>query len=200
MSLVRIICLWLFPALMIAQAPSKPSAPHVAKTAADPAPPAAVRDAADRILGSTATILRFGHLSSADQTEAVVAIPIPTTPKSGDALTVSRLAILREHGSDWKPDLSVDRVIRNSQGFLGATSLDQVHPSDTYKVVLSNRAFEDGKERFVIQLTPVDAEGETTAPSVYVSWNPLVGRYQQISLQGYGFEPEIHEPLPAKAQ
>jgi hypothetical protein len=91
-------------------------------------------------------------------------------------------------------------VIRNPQGFLGATALDQLRRSDLYKVELFNRLFDDGKNRFVIQLTPVTADGRPSAPSIFVSWNFVIGRYQQISMQGYGFEPELHEPLPANTQ
>jgi hypothetical protein len=189
MRLFLITCL-LLSASAIASAQSKPSA--------DPSPSAALLDAATRVAGSGAKIIRFGHLSAPDLEEAVVAVVSSTS--SRDGLLVTKLVVLRQVGSSWSPDLTVDKVIRNPQGFLGATALDQLRRSDLYKVELFNHLFDDGKNRFVIQLTPVTAEGRPSAPSIYVSWNFVIARYQQISLQGYGFEPELHEPLPANAQ
>ena len=172
-------------------------APGQSKPAADPSPAsAAVLDAATRVAGPGAKIIRFGHLSSPDLDEAIVAIPATAT----QGQLVTKLVVLRQVGSNWTPDLTVDKVVRNPQGYLGAVTLDQVRRSDLYKVELFNHLFEDGKSRFVIQVTPVAADGRPAAPSVYVSWNSIVGRYQQISMQGYGFEPELHEPLPANAQ
>ena len=189
MRLLLITC-FLLSASAIASAQSKPSA--------DPAPSAALLDAASRVAGPGAKIIRFGHLSAPDLDEAIVAA-VSSTP-SRDGLLVTKLVVLRQVGSTWTPDLTVDKVIRNPQGFLGATALDQLRRSDLYKVELFNRLFDDGKNRFVIQLIPVTADGRPFAPSIYVSWNFVIGRYQQISMQGYGFEPELHEPLPANTQ
>jgi hypothetical protein len=162
------------------------------RRASDPVP-APVLEVATRTLGSGATIIRYGHLSGPEQTEAVAVVPGSTSDKA----VVSKLVVLRQLGSNWNADLTVDKVIRNTQGFVGAIAIDQVHRSDHYLVHVSNRIFEDGKNRFVIELTPSTADGKSSGPSVYISWNSIVGRYQQISLQGYGFEPELHEPLPA---
>jgi hypothetical protein len=161
-------------------------------------PSAALLDAVTRFVGPGAKIIRFGHLSAPDLDEAVVAAVSSTS--ASDSLLATKLVVLRRVGSKWTPDLTVDKVVRNPQGFLGASALDQVRRSDLYKVELFNHQFEDGRNRFVIQLTPVGADGRPSAPSIYVSWNSIVGRYQQISMQGYGFEPELHEPLPANAQ
>jgi hypothetical protein len=185
MRLFAIICL--LSVFTIAFAQSKPSA--------DLAPPAALLDAAIRIAGPGAKIIRFGHLSAPELDEAIVAVPSSTSPREGEFVT--KLVVLRHVGSNWNADLTVDKAIRNPQGFLGAASLDQVRRSDLYKVELFNHLFDDGKNRFVIELTPVTTDGLPSAPSVYVSWNPIIERYQQISMRGYGFEPELHEPLPA---
>lgn len=163
------------------------------RRASDPPVPPPALEAATRILGPGSTILRHGHLSGPDQTEAVAVVAAFTAEKP----IVSKLVILRQAGSAWNADLTVDKVIRNTQGFIGAIAIDKVHRSDLYRVNLSTRVFDDGKNRFVIELTPSNADGKPSGPSVYVSWNPIVGRYQQISLEGYGFEPELHEPLPA---
>jgi hypothetical protein len=158
---------------------------------------AATTEAAVKAIGPEASVVRFGHFSSPDQFEAIAVVDAPSFYRKQ---AISRMVVLRKAGSNWTADLTVDRVIRNPTGFIGATSLDQIHRSDLYKIAFFNRTFDDGKARFVVQLTTVDADGKATGPSVYVSWNPLVGRYQQISLQDYGFEPEIHEPLPSKVQ
>jgi hypothetical protein len=191
MFLARLALFVLLPAFSIAQ--SRPTTDPMSV-------PRAVIEAATNILGPGATILQFGHLSAPDQNEAVAAVTASAESNPSGAVTVSKLVILRDKNSGWTPDLKVDKVIRNSQGFLGATSIDQLRPSALYKVSLFTHQFDDGKNRFVIQLTPADADGRPTGASVYVSWNPLVGRYQQISLQGYGFDPEIHEPLPSTVQ
>lgn len=170
------------------------------KLVAEPAPPAAVLDAATRVAGPGARIIRYGHLSAPDLDEAIVAVPATASTSSHDGLLATKLVVLRQVSSNWTPDLTVDKIVRNPQGFLGATALDQLRRSDIYEVVLSSHTFDDGKNRFVIQLTPVTADGRQSAPSIHVSWNSIVGRYQQISMQGYGFEPELHEPLPANAQ
>ncbi len=168
--------------------------PLLSMAQAQPVDDAAL-EAATRILGPGTTVLRSGHLSAPDQTEVIAGVPV-----SGKENIVSRCTVLRQTGKTWTPDLTVDKVIRNQQGFLGATALDQVKRSDLYKVELFNHLFDDGKNRFVIQLTPVSADGRPSAPSIHVSWNPIVGRYQQISMQGYGFEPELNDPLPASTQ
>lgn len=190
MFLVRIILLLLLSVLSIAQVRPIDDPPTV---------DGATTEAAVRVIGPGATVVRFGHLSSPDQNEAIAVVELaPANYRTKQ--TISRLVVLRQSGSNWTADLTVDKVIRNPQGFLGATSLDLLHRSDIYKVDFFERKFDDGKNRFVIQLTPAAADGKPTGPSVYVSWNPLIGRYQQISLQDYGFEPELHEQLPSKAQ
>jgi hypothetical protein len=190
MSLARLALSLLLPLLSMAQ--FRPMDDHAPEDAA-------TTEAAVRAIGSGAIVVRSGHLSSPDQNEAIAVVDGGSTSFETKR-TVSRLVVLRQNGSNWTAALTVDKVIRNPQGFLGVTSLDQLRRSDIYKVNFFKRTFDDGKDRFVIQLTPTNADGKAAAPSVYVSWNPLVGRYQQISLQNYGFEPEIHEPLPAKAQ
>ena len=181
MHLVR-FALLLFPLLLMPQE----------KPVNDPPP--AVLEAATRVLGSGVTVIRYGHLSSPDMTEAIAVTPNSDDRNSG---LISRAVVLRQAGTSWNSELTVDKVIRNTQGFVGATSLDQVHPSPQYKLSTFTRPFDDGKTRFVLELTPAAADGKPAGPSVYVSWNPLLGRYQQISLQGYGFEPEVHELMPA---
>jgi hypothetical protein len=194
MLLVRIAFLsLLFPAITLAQVQS--SSYSERKSAVDAPPPTAALELATRVLGPESKVIRYGHLSAPDLDEVIVGIP---ASGSDGATLISRLAILRQQGSNWSSDLTVDKVIRNSQGFLGATSLDQVHPSSFYKLSFFTRGFEDGKTRFVIELAPYTADGKSAGPSVYISWNPLVGRYQQISLEGYGFEPELHEPLHSR--
>src|SRR3569833_2952222 len=95
-----LITYFLLSASAIASAQSKPSA--------DPAPSAALVDAATRVAGRGAKILRSGHLSAPDVDEAVVAA-VSSIP-SRDGLLVTKLVVLRQVSSRWSPDLTVDKV------------------------------------------------------------------------------------------
>ncbi len=163
------------------------NAPALAAVAGDP--PAGVRALMTGALGSGAQVIRFGHLSDPDSVEAIGAVPAPGMRESSDGIPISRLAMLRQNGTEWTTVLLADNTIRNDSGliantFQGGTPL--------YRVNLFRRRFEDGRERFVIQLIPIKKTGERVGSPVNVSWNPSVGRYQQISLEGYGFQPEIY--------
>jgi hypothetical protein len=154
-------------------------------------PPAEVRALVTRTLGDGAQVLRYGHLSAPDTIEAIGAVTETEIPESPDGIAVSRLALLRRQGTQWVTALSVDKFIRNDAGTIAASS-GNVTSSVLYRVAFFQHRFDDGRQRWVLQLTPINRAGERIGRPVHVSWNELVGRYQEISLQGYGFQPEVH--------
>jgi hypothetical protein len=162
-----------------------------AKGAAANDPPEEVRALITGALGDGAQVLRYGHLSAPDTIEAIGAVTDTGIPESPDGIAVSRLVLMRQQGTQWVPALSVDKLIRNDAGTLAASS-GSASSSALYRVAFFQHRFEDGRQRWVIQLTPINRAGERIGPPVHVSWNELVGRYQEISLQGYGFQPEVH--------
>ena len=153
--------------------------------------PAEVRALVTRALGEGAQVLRYGRLSAPDSLEAIGAVTETGIPASPDGTAVSRLALFRQQGTQWVTALSDHKHIRNDAGTLAASS-GNVTSSPIYRVVFFQHRFEDGRQRWVIRLTPINRAGERICPPVHVSWNELVGRYQEISLQGYGFQPEVH--------
>lgn len=164
-------------------------AQSAAPAAADVADaPPQVRALIARTLGNGAEILRYGHLSTPDSLEVIGAVPVAEIPNSPEGFAVSRLVLLRQDGTQWNDALSVDKGIRNNDGNI-------TRPRETsarYRVAFFEHHFDDGRQRWILQFTPTNAEGESTGRPVHVSWNEILGRYQQISLEGYGFQPEFH--------
>lgn len=166
-------------------------APAVAAQSPPPTtvdPPPEVQAVVTHALGDGATVLRFGHLGTPDSLEVVGAVPAPGIPVTRDGIAVLRLVLLRQQGSQWVNAVTVDRGIRNNDGSIGGPRA----VSPLYRVTFFQHRFDDGQLRWVMQLTPINKSGERIGRPVHVSWNEILGRYQQISLQGYGFQPETH--------
>lgn len=157
-------------------------------SATAPDPPAEVRAIITHALGNGAEIIRYGHLSTPDALEAIGAIPAPGIRNSPDGVAVSRLALLRQDGTQWIEALSVDKGIRNNDGAISAPR--EIAPF--YRVTFFQHRFDDGRQRWIMQFTPINQAGERTGRPIHVSWNEMLDRYQQISLEGYGFQPEFH--------
>lgn len=151
-------------------------------------PPPEVRALLTRTLGNGAEILRYGHFSTPDSMEAVGFVPATGIPNSPDGVAASRLVLLRQEGSQWSDALSVDKGIRNNEGAITSSR----EKSPLYRVAFFEHRFDDGRQRWIMQFTPINQAGERTGRPVHVSWNDILGRYQQISMEGYGFQPEFH--------
>jgi len=167
-----------------------------ARSAVDSKPilsvPPEVLNVATKVLGGSATVVRYGSLSDPDSLEAIAVTPAPSPSAARNEVTISQMIVFRREGDGWVNSLSVGSKIINPNGRIAGN----FGSNPRYRAAFFNRRFEDGRERFVIQLSPIDSAGNSIAPPVYISWNPMVGRYQQISLQGYGFQPETHGTLP----
>lgn len=156
---------------------------------AAPDPPSEIQALVTKALGNGAEILRYGHLSTPESLEVIGVVRAAGIPKSAaDGIAVSRLALLRQEGNEWTKALSVSNGIRNNDGEITTPS----ERSARYLVTFFQHHFDDGRQRWILQFTPINAEGERTGHPVHVSWNEMLGRYQQISLEGYGFQPEFH--------
>ena len=153
-----------------------------------PDPPPEIQALVAKTLGSGAEILRYGHLSTPDSLEVVGAVPATGIPKSPEGIAVSRLTLLRQEGNQWTNALSVSNGIRNNDGAITARS----EKSALYRVTFFEHRFDDGRQRWLMQFIPINQAGDRTGRPVCVSWNEILGRYQQISLEGYGFQPEFH--------
>lgn len=151
-------------------------------------PPSEIQALVTKTLGKGAEILRYGHLSTPDSLEAIGAIPVAGIPSSADSVAVSRLALLRQEGDQWTTALTVSDGIRNNDGAITAPS----EKSALYRVAFFQHRFDDGRQRWILQFTPINQAGERTGHPIDISWNEMLGRYQQISLEGYGFQPEFH--------
>ena len=154
--------------------------------------PPEVLNVATKVLGGSARVVRYGPLSDPDSLEAIAVTPAPSPLATRNEVTISQMIVFRREGDGWVNSLSVGSKIINPNGRIAGN----FGSNPRYRAAFFNRRFEDGRERFVIQLSPIDSAGKSIAPPVYISWNPMVGRYQQISLQGYGFQPETHGSLP----
>ena len=155
-------------------------------------PPAEVRALITRTLGSGAEILGYGHLSTPDSVEVIGAVPIAGIPASPEGVAVSRLALLIQQGTQWIDALAVDKGIRNNDGSITAAR----EKSALYRVAFFKHRFDDGRQRWIMQVTPINQAGERTGHPIHISWNEMLGRYQQISMEGYGFQPEFHGETP----
>ena len=162
------------------------AAQSTAPAASDP--PSEIQALVAKALGNSAELLRYGHLSTPESLEVIGAVPASGIPKSPDGIAVSRLAVLRQEGNQWANALTVSDGIRNNDGEITTGA----QKSALYRVTFFQHRFEDGRQRWIMQFTPVNAEGERTGQAIDISWNEIPGRYQQISLEGYGFQPEFH--------
>jgi hypothetical protein len=160
--------------------------PAAGAAAADPSPE--VRTLITRALGAGAELLRYGHFGTPDSLEVIGAVPAAGIPNSSDGVAVSRLALLRQEANQWTNDLSVSNGIRNNDGAITTPS----EKSPLYRVTFFQHRFDDGRQRWIMQFTPINQSGEPNGRPIHVSWNEMLERYQRISLEGYGFQPEFH--------
>ncbi len=160
----------------------------VSSAAPAPDPPPEVRALVARSLGDGAEILRYGHLSTPDSLEVIGAIPATGIPHPSSAVEVSRLALLRQEGNKWVSALSVSNGIRNNDGAI----TEPKEKSPVYQVTFFQHRFDDGRQRWILQFTPINKTGDPSGLPIHVSWNEMLGRYQRISVEGYGFQPEFH--------
>ncbi len=162
--------------------------PVPANGSAASGPPPQLRSLVTRALGSGAEIIRYGHLSTPDSVEAIGAVLAVGIPNSPGGNAVSRLALLRQEGNQWISALFVNNRIRNNDGEITESS----ERSSLYRVAFFEHRFDDGRERWIMQFTPINQTGEPNGRPIHVSWNEMLSRYQQISMEGYGFQPEFH--------
>ena len=150
--------------------------------------------AAKKALGLSAEVLKCGHLTGGDALEVVAAVPLKSVKRRGDDVPVSQLAILRERKSGWSAELSVNKQIKNSAGYIGIQFIDESAKELGYYVSFSDHR-SDETRGFVIFLSEIAPDGNPEWP-VQISWNPVVQRFQQYAgdEEPIGFKSEIKNP------
>lgn len=152
------------------------------------------RAAAKRALGSSAEVLKCGHLSGGSLLEVVAAIRLRNIKSGGNGIPVHRLAILRKGKSGWASELSVNSQITNSAGYIGIDFIDDSAKAPGYYVSFS-QAKSDKTPAFSIFLSQIAPDGSPEWP-VQIAWNPAVQRFQQYARdeEPIGFRSEIKNP------
>jgi hypothetical protein len=159
----------------------------------DPHPPQGCLDAARRLLGLQAEIIRYGRLNGPEAPEAVVKLGNLATTKEG--IPISRLVVLRFEAPIWKPVLDVSKQITNAAGYIGIDYIDDSYVFHGYRLVLKNQR-PDGKPGITMDLSYLNGGGGVEGIPVEVAWNDKVGRYQEFAANEdpAGFKPELKSP------
>lgn len=164
--------------------------------------------AARRWLGSSAEVVKCGHLTEPGAAEVVAILPLSGHKKYPNLYYASKFVILRRTGPDaWAEELRADRLPpRNSSGYIGAGST--ITAEDLYKWVsygygLSfyptvsandpSNAF-NNRPYFTVSLTYLNAQGELEGSDVEISWNPKVLRFQEFNYEAGMFMTESRKP------
>jgi hypothetical protein len=155
--------------------------------------------AARKLLGSNAEVIKCGHLSDAAHLQAVVAIRVPSLKDDRNGIPISKLAILRQGNSGWDSEINVDKEITNAAGYVGFNFIDDSHPFPYYRVNFSDRGAKWGardQSQFTLVLLPMTRDGKVDVGDVGIGigWNPAVERFQEIEPNGEKFAPEVKNP------
>ncbi|HEY6445006.1 MAG TPA: hypothetical protein VIY53_00995 [Acidobacteriaceae bacterium] len=155
------------------------------------------RQAAIRALGRDAEVLKCGHLDLGSPVEVIAAIrrrSIPADEFGG--VVVWKLAVLRDEKGVWKQELlAADKDVRNPVGSVGIEDVDDSSPFWGFRVNLSNHR-DDGKTAFELSIGFVNRIGSPEGLPFSISFNPIVGRYQEFDMHvdPEGFQKEIKAP------
>jgi hypothetical protein len=155
--------------------------------------------AARKLLGSSAEILKCGHLSDDDNLEAVAAIRVPGLKDDGHGTPISKLMILRQGKARWDTELNIDKEITNGEGYIGIDFIDDSDPFPYYRVHFSDRGATWGARdpsQFTLVLIPMTRDGKLDVGGIGIGigWNPAVRRFQEIEPSGEEFAPEVKAP------
>jgi hypothetical protein len=154
----------------------------------EPVPQSCV-DAAKKVLGNKAEVVRFGHLSGTDALEAVAIVNSNRFVANNDGMAVSRLAILRLEDGGWKSILDAYKNVTNAEGYVGIDYVDD-STINGYRVSFSD----EGKSSFTVDIGYLASNGESEGLPMEISWNPAIGRYQEVERGEDVFKPEIKNP------
>ncbi len=155
--------------------------------------------AALKLLGPAAEVLKCGHLSDPTHMEVVAGIRVPGLKDDRNGAPISKLVILRQGNSQWEIELNVDKEITNSAGYVGFNFIDDSHPFPYYRVNFTDQGASWGARKpsqFTLVLLPMTQDGRVDPRDIGfgIGWNPAVGRFQEIEPNGEQFASEIKAP------
>jgi hypothetical protein len=153
-------------------------------------------EAARKALGARAVVLKCDVLDTPGIREVIAVLPAKLPHNEVTGMAILKMVILRHELKRWRPALMVARQIRNRVGYIGIEYIDDYSPFYGYWLRFSDTR-SDGKKAFDIDLTWIDsANGTTESASTEIAWNPLIGRYQEFTVNQdpEGFQPEVKNP------
>jgi hypothetical protein len=153
-------------------------------------------EAARKILGEHAEIVKYGTFNEGSTQEAVVVLRKEHGQIKGQVgLAVSKLVILRHEATGWKVALTVSKQIQNGAGYVGIDYIDDSAPYYGYQVRFSDQR-DDGKKAFTLNLSYLSRNGSTEGIPLEISWDNTVGRYREFGVNSDppAFKPEIKNP------
>jgi hypothetical protein len=151
--------------------------------------------AAREKLGPDAAVLRCGHLSDSGALETLAVVKLASIAGQGNCVAVSRLAVLRHDGTEWKAELEADQQIKNPEGYIGLSYIDDSYKVRGYCLTVTDRRT-GSREPFSIALGYITKNGRFEGVPVYIGWNSKVGRYQEFAGNddAAGFNSEVKHP------
>jgi hypothetical protein len=154
-------------------------------------------EAARKVLGSEAEVIKCGHLTGTDALETVAAIRLTQFKETkADGIPVSKLVILRRERMQWAVELTADKNwIRNGVGYIGIDFIDDSDDFVGYRCLCSGEGSQD-VPGFGIALFYLSPQGDNEGIDTDINWNPAVGRFQEYAFYDDppGFKPENKNP------
>ena len=152
-------------------------------------------DAAKKVLGERAEVLKCGTLNDPNVLETVAALRKKTSHGDAADIFVSQLVILRHEASGWNKALSASKQLKNTVGSIGTSYVDDAFQFWGYSVKFYNSR-SDGEKEFVISLAYMSSERDTEEVPIDISWDKSVGRYREFNLynEPVGFKAELKNP------
>jgi hypothetical protein len=94
---------------------------------APPAIPTEITDVAESVLGSQAEVLAYGDLAENGRQQILVINRIPKAPEgTPPGILFTRAVIVENDDGKWKEIFRCDDHLKNTNGFLGGTPLEQI--------------------------------------------------------------------------
>lgn len=159
-------------------------------------------DAAQKVLGKNAEVLKCGTLNDPSVLESIAAVRMRKTDHDATGIFVSRLVILRETQSRWTTALNVSRHIENEVGYVGVSRIENLDESSPfwahYVEFYDHRP--DGRKAFVLGIGYMASRNDTDELAVVIAWDKATGRYREFSVNTdrVGFQPECQKPARMK--
>ena len=158
--------------------------------------PPELQTVANTLLGSSAEVLAFGDLAHNGHEQALVVNRVIATPRTAresaapetDGVPFTRAAVIERDGTRWIEVLRCDEHLTNPKGFLAGTPLS---PVTGWRVRPDKRSDKKDNAEQAFYFTPLEAQDAARAPTITVSWNPKVKRYQVLDRSSQQFLGEL---------